>query len=251
MKKRDENKRLEWLRGIIRDAPLEGPPVLQWVRRAPQGITRPSRSLGVFPSSFNPPTTAHRVLIERARSVEPMHEIILILDRRPLDKRVFGASLEERLSMILTGWQEDPTISVAFTNRGRFVEKLVLLKKAYPNNTTIKFIVGYDTLIRVLDPKYYKDRDDALGRLFGDSRFLVAGRGNASIEEIKELISRTNNRPFSERIIPFEIPHSMANMSSTQARNEIRRGRDIDNCVPSEIASYIERKGLYGKLRQE
>ncbi len=245
MRERDETRRLEWLREIIRDAPLDGPPVLRWIRRAPQGITGPGGSLGVFASSFNPPTTAHRVLIEEARRVEPMNEILLILDRRPLDKRIFGASLEERLSMILTGWHQNPTVSVAFTNRGRFVEKLALLLEAYPNNTTIKFIVGYDTLIRVLDPKYYKNRDDEIRGLFANSRFLVASRGNAGVEEIKELIGQPNNRPFSERIVPFEIALSIAHVSSTQARNDIRRGRDIDRCVPSEIGSYIERRGLY------
>lgn len=251
MRERDEKLRLEWLRGIIRSAPLKGPLVLRWVRRAPQAITGPGKSLGVFPSSFNPPTKAHMILLERARNVEPIDEILLALDRRPLDKKIFGASLEERLSMILLCFEKDPSVSVAFTNGGLFIEKLALVMKAYPDNTMIRFIVGHDTLIRIFEARYYKNRDTSLRRLFADSRFLVATRGSVGINEIKELISQKENRPFSERIMPFEIPFSIGQLSSTQVRNEICHGRNIDDIVPQEIVSYLKRRDLYRNLRQE
>jgi len=241
---------MDRLRKIIRDAPQGEPPVLRWVRRAPQGITGPGRSLGVFPASFNPPTIAHRTLIQRARSVEPIDETVLILDRRPLDKRIFGASLEERLSMILLCFEKDPTVSVAFTNAGLFVDKLALLLQAYPDNTTIRFIVGSDTLIRVLDRKYYENRDASLKRLFADSRFLVATRRNVGLKEIEKLLDREENRPFSERIALFKIPLSIGHLSSTRARNRIRRGGNVDEIIPKEIVSYVKRRGLYEKMRQ-
>ena len=251
MKRNNEEEKLDWLREIIRNAPPAGASVLKWVRRTSRGITGPGRSLGVFPSSFNPPTVAHRTLIERARHVESLDEILLILDRKPLDKSISGASLEERLSMMLLFCEGDPSVSVAFTNRGLFVEKLALLQKAYPSGTIFRFIVGYDTLIRILDAKYYKDRETALGRLFSDSEFLVANRERANIDEIQEHIDREENRWFSERIKPFEIPLAVGRLSSTQARHAIRRGETVEGIVPPEIASYIRQKGLYKNLRQK
>lgn len=250
MRERDDGPRLDWLRGIIKGVPLEGPSVVRWIRRAPQGITKPGRSLSAFPSSFNPPTTAHRVLIEQARSVAPMDEVLLILDRRPLDKTIFGASLEERLLMILLCFERDPTVSVAFTNQGLFVEKLVLLREAYPDGTTIRFIVGYDTLVRVLDPKYYENREASLRQLFGGSQFLVATRGGAGVGEMEQLIRQQENRSFAERIIPFEIPFPIGQLSSTYVRNQISRGRDIDDIVPPEIVSYVKRRGLYTNVKE-
>lgn len=250
MRETDEKQRLTWLRGIIRRAPLEGPPTLRWVRRAAQNIRGPGESLGVFPSSFNPPTKAHRVLIERACRVELVDEILLMLDRRPLDKEIFGASLEERLLMILLCFEKDPTVSIAFTTGGLFIEKLALLLEAYPQDTMIRFIVGHDTLIRVLDAKYYEDRDASLRRLFTDSQFLVATRGSAGVDEIRDLSHQKGNRPFAERIVPFQIPFSIGQVSSTLVRNRIRQGRDIDDLVPPEIAPYLGQKGLYRNPRQ-
>jgi nicotinate (nicotinamide) nucleotide adenylyltransferase len=251
MRKRSEKERLDWLRQIIENTPVEGPSVLRWVRRACQGITEPGKSLGAFPSSFNPPTTAHRVIIERARNVEPLDELLLILDRKAMDKEIFGASLEERLSMILLCFEKDRSVSVALTSRGRFVEKLALLLNAYPPDTKIHFIVGHDTLIRVLDPGYYENRDAALRHLFAASRFLVAGRGNVGIDEIRALMNQKENRTFSQRIVPFEIPSSMAQVSSTYIRKEIERGGMVDEIVPREIMAYIEKRGLYRKLTQD
>ncbi len=219
--------------------------MLRWIRRAPQGITGPGKRLGVFPASFNPPTRAHRILMERAHRVEPLDEILLILDRIPLDKEIFGASLEERLSMILLCFETDPTLSVALTNKGRFVEKLGLLLRAYPANTTIRFIVGYDTLIRVLDAKYYENREASLRRLFGDSRFLVATRGSTGVGEIRKLMTRKENRPFSEGVVPFEIPFSIGQLSSTLVRDRISQGRAVDDLVAPEIAAFLKDRGLY------
>jgi nicotinamide-nucleotide adenylyltransferase len=243
-----EEETLRWLKRIIEAVPLEGSPRFQWVWRAPQAITKPGQVLAAFPSSFNPPTRAHDRLIQGARQVEPIHEIVLMLDRKALDKEIFGASLEDRLSMVLLLCKKDPTLSVAFTNRGRFVEKLTLLVEAYPSDTSIRFIVGYDTLIRILDAKYYENRETALRSLISGAHFLVATRGDVGIEEIREVIHRKENRSFAKAIKPFEIPFSLGQLSSSQAREAISREKPITDMVPPEIASYIQKRGLYRKV---
>lgn len=93
-------------------------------------------------------------------------------------------------------------------------------------------------------------RNASLRCLFAGSRFLVATRGSVGLDEIKELVDQKENRPFSERIMPFEIPFSIGRLSSTHVRNEIRHGRHIDDLVPPEIVLYLNRRGLYGNLRQ-
>jgi nicotinamide-nucleotide adenylyltransferase len=242
---KDEEGRPKWLGRIIGRASLNGPGGLQWIRRAPRGISEPEKHLGVFPSSFNPPTTAHSNLIEQARRMEPLDEILLLLDRKSMDKEVFGASLEERLSMILLWCESDATLSLALTNRSRFVDKLPLLRKAYPRKTEIRFLVGYDTLLRILDVRYYENRETSLRRLFSGSQFLVANRGRAGIAEIRELMHQERNRPFSKQVTPFEIPSSARHLSSTKIRLAINHGHEIEDMVSPEIAAFIRRKGLY------
>ena len=236
---------VDQLREIAADPPEGGPPLFHWVRKAPRGIKRPGEILGVFASSFNPPTRAHHMLVQKACGAVAFDEVLLILDRKAMDKEIFGAPLEERLWMVLLCIEKDPQFSVAFTNRGLFLDKLELVEQAYPEGTRVYFIVGYDTLARILDPKYYPDRDVALRKFFGGAQLLVANRGTMGVEEIKELMNREENRPFSEKIRPLKIPFSTGQLSSTQIRKRIRSGRGIGHLVPKGILSYIEKRGLY------
>ena len=103
------------------------------------------RMLGVFPASFNPPTKAHEALVRVAQRVVPLDECLLLLDLKAVGKEVFGASLEDRLVMLLILFGEKSACSLGICNRGLFLEKIAAVHHAYPKDTEIHFIVGHDT----------------------------------------------------------------------------------------------------------
>ena len=119
--------------------------------------------LGIFPASFNPPTMAHLALIREAKKQGNLDEILILLDIQAMDKEPVGATFEDRLTMLKKVFGRDPKVSIGLSNRGLFLEKLKPLRKYYPSPISFFFIVGFDTILRVMDKKYYPNRKEVLG----------------------------------------------------------------------------------------
>jgi hypothetical protein len=120
----------------------------------------------------------------------------------------------------------------------------------YPEGTDITFIVGYDTLVRVFDPKYYGDPKGQLDRLFASCTFMVANRGNHGREALQEIMALGENRKFAGKVQFFEIPNHEAQMSSSQVRQRVRKGRPFAHLVPPQVKDFVERVKVYGPDRR-
>lgn len=121
---------------------------------------------GILPGSFNPLHQGHRELqsaAERWLQGAVYYELsVTNVDKPPLDVSV----IEARLNQF-----EHP---VCITRAPTFIEKSTLL----PNVT---FIVGTDTALRIVEPRYYGGSESALKSALDairqtGCRFLVAGR---------------------------------------------------------------------------
>jgi nicotinic acid mononucleotide adenylyltransferase len=203
--------------------------------------------LGVLPASFNPPTVAHQALVREATKAVPFDEILLILDQQAMDKELFGAPLEDRLLMLLALFGADPQISLGISNRGLFLEKVEALHKVYLRHRQIYFIVGYDTIARILDPAYYEDRDRALCSLFSQARFLVANRKDYGELTLRELFGHKENRPFAPRVTPLVLPPHLAWISSSAVRQQLAKGRSVKGLVPPQIEEFLLKRGFYSR----
>lgn len=126
----------------------------------PDGISRPA---GLLSGSFNPVHVGHRRLREAAEHLlgQPVsYELPLRnADKPPLD----DLRLQDRLSTL------DST--VLLSNAATFREKAA----AWPGSG---FVIGMDTAVRVLDPRYYADGLSAALTEISEAggRFLVATR---------------------------------------------------------------------------
>lgn len=239
----------QYVHEAVRALAREGPPVIEIVKQAERGIEAKKRGvLGVLPASFNPPTAAHQALIREAGAAVAFDEILLIVDQQAMDKERLGAPLEDRLLMLLALYGDNARISVGISNRGLFLEKVEAMRTVYPaGDTQIYFIVGYDTIVRVLDPKYYTDRNKALRSLFGQARFLVANRGGCDERGLKELFGREVNRPFAAQVLPITLPPALTRISSTLVRRHLAEGKSVAGLVPPELEEFLRKQGLYGR----
>ena len=122
----------------------------------------------IFPGSFNPPHAGHRRMAEIAAEMlgRPVaFEIsILNVEKLPLEY----LEIEQRLA------QFAPEQSVWLTRAPTFDDK----SRLFPGAT---FVVGVDTLQRIVDPRYFDhDREllmQAINRIVGrECQFLVFGR---------------------------------------------------------------------------
>ena len=246
MKNFDE---LSTVRQLVNQLNPDGTPMISFVLKAASGVKSTNQKLGVFSASFNPMTNAHVKMIEEAERNYDLDEILLLLAKANVDKGIIGASLEERLLMIKLYAQKHPQFSVAACSHGRFVEKVKLIRPLYPPETEVYFIIGYDTLKRVFDPKYYTNLKSELMELFSMSRFIVANRDMNDAEMIEKLLSLKENKPYAEKIDLIELPPFYANISSTEIRDHIQSGQTIDDLVPPEVLAYLKKTKVYSKTR--
>ena len=239
----------QYVHEAVRALAREGPPVIEIVKQAERGIQdKHGGVLGVLPASFNPPTAAHQALIREAEVTVAFDEILLIVDQQAMDKERRGAPLEDRLLMLLALYGDNARISVGISNRGLFLEKVEAMRTVYPTgDTQIYFIVGYDTIVRILDPKYYTDRNKALRSLFGRARFLVANRGGCDERGLKELFGMEENRPFAAQVLPITLPPALTRISSTLVRRHLAEGKSVEGLVPPELEEFLRKQGLYAR----
>ncbi len=211
---------------------------------------RQGKGLGVFPSSFNPITKGHMAILQRAAEIKAFKEILLVLDIHAMDKEILGATLVDRLLMVHGLFEDNPHFSVGVSNQGLFLTKAEVLKGMYPEETDITFIVGYDTIKRVFDPKYYDDREGALDQLFERCTFMVANRENQGKEALRQLMASGANRRFEGKVHFFEIPNNLAHISSSHVRQRVMEGKSFARLVPTQIGKCIKEVKLYKTDRE-
>jgi nicotinic acid mononucleotide adenylyltransferase len=204
-------------------------------------------TLGILPASFNPPTSAHEALVRQAARAIAFDEILLIVDQQAMDKALFGAPLEDRLLMLIALFGDDPRVSVGICNRGLFIDKLAALQKVYPRETQTYFIVGYDTMVRVLAPTYYEDKEEALRSLFARARFLVANREGCDERDLKELFGLEENRCYAAQVLPITLPPELTRVSSSHVRRLLAEGKSVEGLIPPTLKEFLRTKGFYGR----
>jgi nicotinate-nucleotide adenylyltransferase len=215
--------------------------------------TATGRRIGVFASSFNPPTIAHVELIQRAAEAFSLDETLALAGKSNADKVDYECSLEDRLAMLTLAFADQSRVAIGLSSHAFYVDMLEALERVYPQQTDLHFIVGFDTFERVLDPqdgytrRYYRkfnSRVEALQRLFARSRFIVANRGGAGLNSLRQAIERESAVP-PERVLYLDFPADLGELSATDVRARRRAGNSFSGLVPKPVETFIEDHGLY------
>ena len=214
-------------------------PRIELVHRAEPSISERGKRLGIFSGSFNPLTLAHTKMIEDTITEYQLDELLLLLAKANVDKAVFGLSLAARLLTLKKYTQNRERFSVGVSSHGRYIDKVTALKAILPPETEFHFIVGYDTLVRIFDPKYYTDFHAELEELFVDARFIVANRAEADVETIESFMNQPEIRRYTPYVSCLLLPDVYAYMSSTEVRELLKRGEAIEHLVPPSILAML------------
>ncbi|MFT5365307.1 MAG: nicotinate (nicotinamide) nucleotide adenylyltransferase [Candidatus Latescibacterota bacterium] len=227
---------------LIHQLNPDGPPTAQLIHRDRDSH---STQIGILDASFNPMTLAHQALIKTAKDACILDEMLLMLSATNVDKNPSGADLGQRLAMLVHYAQQHNNLSVAICSHARFVDKIIALKPCYPANTQFFFIVGYDTLIRLFDPKYYEDMQSDLQTLFETCHFIAANRGENDRHTLDVFLQKEDVQPFANRIHPILLPQAVTDISSTKVRSNIKSNESIEHLVPKAIIESIRALHLY------
>jgi nicotinamide-nucleotide adenylyltransferase len=215
------------------------------------GSPKPQGEIIVFPGSFNPPTTAHLAMLERAeqfaqRQPATTGEIYLYaaVSKRITDKeKVDRPSLLDRIVLIERVVRNHLAhAGVMLFNRGLYVEQADAVHTAFPDVKRLYFLIGYDKIVQILDPRYYKDRDSALWELFRLADLLVAPRGQDGPEALDALLAKPENQPFRAHIHALPFDQAYRDISSTRIREQHDRFTEDE---PPEVQQFIRETHAY------
>lgn len=224
-----------------------GPPMAVIVKEPRKGRTDgPSRCL-VLDAAFNPPTLAHWELAMLGAQASNADWVLIQLSSANVDKGVIsGADLKERLYMLDHIASKDDRIGVSACSHARFVDKVEALSRV-AENTRFIFAIGYDTLVRLFDTKYYHNIEKELGILFEMAEFVVANRGEHDAEALEAYLNKRPAASHNNNIRQVILPQHLAGISSSKTRNLIGAGKPFSHCVPSGLPELIAAMGLYKK----
>ncbi len=133
-------------------------------------------------------------------------------------------------------------LGIMLFNRGLYVEQAQGVHSAFLAVKRLFFLIGFDKIVQILDPHYYKDRDTALNELFSLAELLVAPRGNHGPAQLHALLNQPQNKPFSSHIhaLPFDMTYR--DFSSTRIREH---PAEFHKDVPPEVQRFIQQTHAY------
>ncbi|KUJ12082.1 Nucleotidylyl transferase [Mollisia scopiformis] len=248
----------------------------------------PPKTLYILDSSFNPPTLAHLHLLTSAllpspQPVTPPKRVLLLLSTQNADKAPKPASFEHRLVMMelfardllftlpkpqtSTSNEQQIAIDIGITKLPYFHSKSASIEESgvYPPETTQIHLLGYDTLIRLLDTKYYPPEHSlsVLEPFLAKHRLRVTYRGGE--RGVQDAYLKTlgdggredegGKREWVEegRIV---LVHGIGDgegegegdgVSSTRVRGAVRGGRreELGRLVTVGVREWVLGEGLY------
>ena len=172
-----------------------------WEGDAPQPMV-------VLPGSFNPLHDGHRQMASVASEITGLDSVfelaVLNVDKPPLE--------ESEILGRLDGLMGEG--AVALTRTPTFQRK----SEVFPGST---FVIGWDTMVRVIDPRYYGDSETAMLTALAEiwargCRFLVAGRQvDGTFRTLDEVAIPQGFQPLFQSIPEDQF---RADVSSTELR---------------------------------
>lgn len=246
----------------LADLAPAAPPRARLLRAPRAGL---GLQVGVLSGSFDPLTRAHTALAAAALRHGALDSLLFLLSVHTVDKEDRAvAALPDRALVLLRHTARRPRCGVAVCNRGLYVEQaealaarlapgqppeprgaIVAPGQASEEAPALWFVVGYDKIVQIFDPRYYADREAALRALFARAGLLVAPRGAAGPEALAALLARPENAPYRDRVRPLPLPAGYRALSATAVRTALARGEDARALLAPAAAAFVAATGCY------
>lgn len=191
---------------------------------------------------------------------------MLLLSVNNADKAPKPASFPIRLSMMETMGRElldeGVEIDVAVTTMPFFHDKAKAISESGFYATqgggqpTQTFLAGFDTIVRIFNPKYYNEGiQNALGPFFEKCKVKVTTRPDETwggVDEQRAWLTKERVRDVGgdeawvDRVEMVEGRQGDGDVSSSRVREIVKSGEgSLDGLVGEEVGGWIEREALY------
>jgi nicotinic acid mononucleotide adenylyltransferase len=211
------------------------------------GSPEPARRVIIFTGSFNPPTLAHLAMLKQARYYAQAHlpmNVYAAFTKLTVDKEsVEYPLLLDRITLLQRILRtREPHAGIMLFNRGLYVEQAQAIRASFSHVRRVFFLIGFDKVLQIFDPHYYKNRDAALEELFAQAELLVAPRGDEGVRELEELLAYPENQRFARYVYALPLSSSYRNISSTRVREKDPLALHE---VPQEVRQFMHETRAY------
>lgn len=248
---------------------------LQRVYGSLDPIQQPVKTLYILDSSFNPPQVAHRTLAQYALSnanglSTTSRRLLVLFSTHNADKSPSPAAFEHRLAMMVAFAEDicnttnmDTVIDVGLTDKPYYNDKTTAIEQSgiYPSAPRHVHLIGFDSLTRIFDPKYYPSHNpplSALNTFFQKNGFYVMLRPDSHSDEAQQrefiedvrcgkLDAHGAQRAWADQIEVVAANSDCVAVSSTRVREAVKQAewRDVQTMCTAEVTRWIKEKKLY------
>lgn len=233
----------------------------------------------VLDSSFNPPNRAHLHLIRDALRRHPWNvSVLFLLSTNNADKgEIDFEDVAHRVQMMQVFWRDvrdelkelaqDVPLAYGLIKCGKFIDKLKPIQTEFHGK--LCFLTGFDTILRVLDKKYYNNQPvgeiKELREFMDQCEFQSLTRqpdqlsktpenmmGDLDdqvkwVEDIKEGKNPDIPKEYGQKIFLVKSTAETKGVHSTAGR-ELMKNQDYDrvtNILTPQVIRYILQAHLY------
>ncbi len=190
--------------------------------------------VGLLGGAFDPPHRGHVALARRALEHFALDRLVVVVTGSPPHKHT-ETDARTRFDLAAAAFADIPNIELSAHELERegvsyTVDTVRWASTRWPDPV---FLVGADEFADFLS---WRDPDGVLSY----ARLGVATRPGYPRERLEAVLARLGER---DRVEFFEIP--AIDVSSSDVREQVRRGESIDGVVPPLVREQIEARGLY------
>ncbi|KAH8696832.1 hypothetical protein GQ44DRAFT_753835 [Phaeosphaeriaceae sp. PMI808] len=254
------------------------------VVRTVNGTSTQPRTLYILDSSFNPPSAAHFTLATSALHQQADSEtgpvrLLLLFSTHNADKAPSPATFVQRMALMtafahdLSQHADDISIDIGLTKEPYYSDKSAAIMETtpcfYSSNPIHVHLVGYDTLVRFCNPKYYPKHDPPLSALrpffeaghklrvtqrptnpndMSSSNFGTTEDQEAYIQSLRDGGQETAGFESSwARNIDLVQAKDGVGVSSTRVRAAAQKGKwsEVGELCTKSVAAWLRDQSLY------
>jgi nicotinate-nucleotide adenylyltransferase len=210
--------------------------------------------LGILGGTFDPVHLGHLRIAEEICERLDLEKVFLVPGALPPHKKQEPVTpFEYRLEMAKIAVEASPNLNVLDLEGQRLgysytIETLKEIHDKFKRLSHLFFIIGIDAFQEIKTWKKYKS-------LFKYTNFVVINRLGYSIQGLDSFVfslgagfEKTDDITFKNRSgnMLIQMTASLMEISSTDIRNLVSKGKSIRYLVPEPIIRYIYEKKLYG-----
>jgi nicotinate-nucleotide adenylyltransferase len=204
--------------------------------------------IAILGGTFDPIHNGHLAAAQSVAQTFQVDEVHFIPAFSPPHKQARGiTSPFHRFAMVALATVpferfRPSTIEVDALEKRYTVETLDLMKQAYPGSEFL-FIVGTDMYQEIETWKNFR-------RLFELAHLVIVSRpGFPFREDVApyQVVNENQTVTLPQKATVFYLPFVQQPISSSNIREDCRRGEPVSRWMPPQVWSYIERNKLYSQ----